>query len=179
MALFQDYPIISYDNTAIRDLSIRVILRDAIKNNLDLYFLYDLQDMETPEDVAFDQYGDANRHWVILFMNDIIDPFYDWMLSRRELTRYIENKHGKPTIVNGEYQTDGFNQIHHWVHDDIYYYDAPDSGSSRAAPAASVPVTLFEHEDALNDAKRTIKVLYPEHIGHIERELKFAIDNGY
>ena len=179
MALFQDYPIIEYDNAAVRDLSIRVILRESIKENRDLYFNYDVQDMETPEDIAFNQYGDANRHWIILFLNDIIDPFYDWILSRPELLKFVEKKYGKPTIINGEFQTDGYNAIHHWIYGNVYYYDAPDSGSSRPTPVDSVPITLYEYEEELNDAKRTIKVLYPEYVGNIERELKFAIDNGF
>ena len=179
MGIFNNYPIIGYDNLATRDISIRVALREQIKENRDLFFYYEVQDRETPEDVAFNHYGDANTHWIILFMNDIIDPFYDWVMSRQELTKFCEAKYGKPSILNGEYQSDGYNAIHHWEYNGIYYYEAPDSGTGRDAPMDSIPYTLFEYEDRLNEAKREIKVLYPEFVGKMKRELQYLIDNGY
>jgi hypothetical protein len=179
MALFTNYPVIAYNNTSMRDLSVRVTFREAIKQNKNLYFKYQVSDQETPEDIAFNQYGDANRHWVILFMNDIVDPYYGWILSRREVQAYAEAKYGKPSISDGKYNPDGFNAVHHWESTSgTYYYVAPNGGIGQA-PESAIPITFLEYEERLNDAKREINLIYPDYIENIERELKYLIDNGY
>lgn len=179
MPLFKNYPLIGYNNLAMRDMSIRVVFRDLIKQNRDLFFYYNVGEEERPEDIAYDHYGDANDHWIVLFFNDVIDPFYDWIMSRTELTKFCEAKYGRPSIQNGEYQSDGYNAIHHWEYGDVYYYVAPDSGTGRDAPEESIPYTMFEYEERLNEEKREIKILYPEYVGQMKRELQYLIDNGY
>lgn len=80
----------------------RVIIKDTIKNNLSLFDEYDIIDGETPEIVAHKFYNNAGYHWLILHMNDIIDPRFDWPLSTRMLNQYIQSKY-----------TSAFN-IHHY-----------------------------------------------------------------
>ena len=92
MAMFENYPTIGYQSRAMRDMSIRVVFRDTIKNNRNLYFNYTIQDQETPEDIAYDHYGSANDHWVLLWLNDVIDPLYDWPLSRTEIMKFTEKE---------------------------------------------------------------------------------------
>lgn len=80
----------------------RVIIKDGIKNNLSLFDEYDIIDGETPEIVAHKFYNNAGYHWLVLHMNDVIDPRFDWPLSTRMLNQYIQSKY-----------TSAFN-IHHY-----------------------------------------------------------------
>lgn len=80
----------------------RVIIKAGIKDNLSLFDEYDIVDGETPEIVAHKFYNNAGYHWLILHMNDIIDPRFDWPLSTRMLNLYIQSKY-----------TGAFN-IHHY-----------------------------------------------------------------
>lgn len=71
----------------------RVVIKESIKDNLSLFDEYDIIDGETPEIVAHKFYNNAGYHWLVLHMNDIIDPRFDWPLSTRMLNQYIQSKY--------------------------------------------------------------------------------------
>ena len=58
----------------VRNIFLRVIITDEIKNNYSVYDEYDIQDGETPEILSSKIYGNSEYHWLILHMNEIIDP---------------------------------------------------------------------------------------------------------
>lgn len=81
----------------VSDIFFRAKFREAVKNeNID-YFLYTVRDGDTPESIAGKYYGDPKAHWVILFANDIVDPYYDWPLSQKNFNAYIKEKYGSIT----------------------------------------------------------------------------------
>ena len=67
---------------------LRAKIDDLVKNNLSYFDLYDVKDGDTPEIIAFNYYGDSNLHWVVLLMNEILDPRYDWPLDTVQLNDY-------------------------------------------------------------------------------------------
>lgn len=71
----------------------RFTLEEKFKNNVAVYYKYSIRDNETPELLARKFYGDTERHWIILSMNNIVDPFYDWPLSTKSFNKYLENKY--------------------------------------------------------------------------------------
>lgn len=97
----------SLDNKAtvqiVTNILQRVVFSEELKNNFSTFDEYDVQDGETPENLAFKLYGDAALHWLILHYNEIVDPRFEWPLSYFNLQRYTE---GKYTNING---------IHHFV----------------------------------------------------------------
>lgn len=78
----------------------RVVIKDMIKNNLSLFDEYDIIDGETPEIVAHKFYNNSEYHWLVLHMNDIIDPRFDWPLSTRMLNQYILSKYTSPFNIH-------------------------------------------------------------------------------
>jgi len=96
---FQKFPLTLYslDNRqsvqVIHNPLLRLVVSDEIKNNFSVYDEYDIRDGETPEVLAFQFYGDANLHWLILHMNDIIDPRFDWPLDTYNFRRFVEGKY--------------------------------------------------------------------------------------
>lgn len=109
-----------------------------------------LADGQTMENIAYDYYGDANLHWVIILLNDIIDPYYDLPLSPKEIRAYAELAY---TDVN---------DIHHYEYEGFKY---PDFN------ALYFPITNLEHETKLNEDKRFIKILHPDYLNQIKNEL--------
>lgn len=69
------------------------ILREVLSNNAS-YYEYIVKNTDTPEILAFNVYGDAQAHWVILMANEILDPQYDWPLNERNFKKYIIKKYG-------------------------------------------------------------------------------------
>lgn len=79
----------------VRNLLFRVrILKEVMDMNMDTYYLYTIKDGESPDDLADKVYGTSTAHWVILYANNIYDPYYDWPLSNSDLDKYIAKKYG-------------------------------------------------------------------------------------
>lgn len=79
----------------VRNILFRVrILKEIMAENLDTYYKYTIKDEETPDDLADRIYGTSLAHWIILYANDIYDPYYDWPMSNRVFDKYIANKYG-------------------------------------------------------------------------------------
>ena len=101
--------------------------------------------------IAHKLYGDSELHWVVLIMNDIVDRYHQWPMSRRQFLAHINNKY---TNVNG---------IHH-------YEISQSSGDTTIKinigidntdyPSAT-PITNLEYEQERQDSLRRIKLLDP------------------
>ena len=74
---FETFPKIQYTNTLggetqrVTNILKRIGATDALKSNLTVFEKHIVRGTETPESIAFDVYGDAELHWVILLVNDI------------------------------------------------------------------------------------------------------------
>jgi Base plate wedge protein 53 len=96
---FRNFPKIRYkiDGTET-DVATNIFFRlkfiEDVKNNAVAYFTYFIKDGETPEIIAEKYYGNSEAHWIILMMNDIVDPQYDWPLDYRSFNEYIISKYG-------------------------------------------------------------------------------------
>ena len=95
---FNYFPKLLYktNNTTsiVTDLLTRPALIQDILNNTSLYYEYAIQEGDTPEMVASRYYGDAELHWVILIVNQITDPFYDWPMTYQQFVAFINEKYG-------------------------------------------------------------------------------------
>ena len=125
-------------------------------------------------------YGDPHLFWIILHMNDIIDPRFEWPLSNEDLMEYTIGKYGLPYIYH----------THHYVtpqgkivnsykvlsqsNNPILPIVYQDSGEfqkimfHQTPPVLLSRVTNYEHELDLNEAKRKIKILKREFVFEIE-----------
>jgi hypothetical protein len=105
---FNKFPVIPYDAVgngefkAATNILRRVVARTRTKSDRALFDTYDVKEGETPEMIAHKLYGDSELHWVVLIMNDIVDRYHQWPMSRRQFLAHINNKY---TNVNG---------IHHY-----------------------------------------------------------------
>ncbi len=79
------------------DVTTNIIARFAfeksLKENSIAFYPYQVQDTDTPEIIAHKFYGDSERHWIVLLLNDIIDPQFDWPLKNDTLINYIDEKY--------------------------------------------------------------------------------------
>ena len=102
MTYFNNLPLVQYtdleSNTAsnlviLTNILIRSSFLRDIMDNTSMYYDYQMKDNETPEIIADKLYGDANRHWIVLMFNQILDPFYSFPLTGTQLDDYITNKY--------------------------------------------------------------------------------------
>ena len=90
---FSQYPKLLYKGIIATDILARVALRANYATKVQLYYEYDLQEGDTPEIVASKYYGDPEKFWIIMFMNEIVDPIFDFPLSQQNFTAYLDQKY--------------------------------------------------------------------------------------
>jgi hypothetical protein len=79
MKYFRLLPIIDHGDFQVRNIFNKYILDDPIDDKY--LFTKNLQDHETLESVAFDEYGDSELFWVLVIINDIRDMIFDLPLQ--------------------------------------------------------------------------------------------------
>lgn len=165
MAYFLEFSLIDYDIRGdgviqrVTDIATRVKLRDEIKNNVVFWDEYDVREGERPETIAFNLYSDAERHWIILLANDIVNPYYDWPLSYLELERYLTKKYGTVEAINAVHHYESFGDS-----------TVPDGMIVDSTFVNKISVSNRDYETALNEAKRRIRLIKPVYVSEIEQE---------
>lgn len=152
-----EYEVDGYTKTAV-DL-LRAVLPDDIDlGDFYIFQRYQVTSGERPESVAYKLYQNANHYWVLLVINNIINPYIDWPMSDEEVEEYTKTKYGPDNIFN----------VHHyyWLgnpyHKDLSWVDEVDSKDPTILSAQEViPMTNLEYEIEQNAAKRTIVAVNP------------------
>lgn len=68
-------------------------IENQLKENTSVFYTYEIRDGDTPEILASKIYGNPERHWIILMMNDIVDAQYDWPLTYQRFNEYVDEKY--------------------------------------------------------------------------------------
>lgn len=110
---FDDYKITAKHVTNITQ---RFSFEQKLRENTSAFFFYSIKDEDTPEVIAHKYYGSANRHWIVLLFNDIIDPQYNWPLQYSALNKYIDEKY----LLNSESTVEGAGI--HWAKSNVHSY---------------------------------------------------------
>lgn len=84
----------------VTSLVSRFGIEDQLKENSAVFYTYQVRDGETPEIIASKVYGSSERHWIILMMNNVVDPQYDWPLSYSAFNEYVKSKYSTPEYAD-------------------------------------------------------------------------------
>ncbi len=152
---FNFFPTIDYVNVGqsnsktVTNILKRAAIREVVKDNLAIYTKYIIKSGETPESVAFNVYGDAELHWVILLTNDIYDRYHQWPMNVNQFLAYVNEKYTNP------------NATHHY---EISQSSGDtsvkiDIGSDNTGYPSATAITNFEYEESRQDALRQIRLL--------------------
>jgi len=163
---FRNIPIIVYslDDGQTSFLATDIFRRvkadyDNVKTSL-AYDEYDIKEDETPEILADQLYNNSQLHWIILLVNEIIDPRWDWPLDTQTLESFIDEKYGEDKNVVRYYVNSTGDVVH----------------SSYAG--AKTPVTNYDYEVEQNEAKRRIKVLKARYVPTFINSFLEKMQNG-
>lgn len=72
----------------------RVRARDSFNAIYTSSTPYTIQEGETPDSIAYEQYGDSEWFWVIVLLNNITNVHEMWPMAADELDKYIQRKYG-------------------------------------------------------------------------------------
>lgn len=100
---FDKFPKVRYDinNTIVNkkyenvtDVFFRIAYMKEVLANASSYYVYELEDGDTPEILADKVYSDAGAAWMIIYANQILDPQFDWPLPYEAFLKHIIDKYG-------------------------------------------------------------------------------------
>ena len=177
----------------------RIAFEKSYQTNSSVYYEYDIQDSDTPEIIADKMYGNPERHWMVLMMNEIVDPQFDWPLDQRTINTYIDTKYsanasiGQTGISWAQQNTHSYYKVETRTTDSTNtsltikteidsntYTNLSESITNlnlQDGNAITIKVTketqsYYDYEINLNESKRTIKLIKPEFVNRLEQELQ-------
>ena len=96
---FNSFPKVSYDVKKnnnpqnVTNIMLRYKLSAALKQRSLAYYNHSVEDGQRPDNVAFDLYGISSYSWILLLINSIHDPNYEWPLSQRSFEKFLKGKY--------------------------------------------------------------------------------------
>lgn len=172
---FNGYPVIEYNVTGFEDPDNIIMIKNFLKrynflatakNNASSWSYWTIRDQDTPEVIARKVYGSSHLYWLVLALNDISNPLYDWPLDGVELNDFIIKKY---QVIEDDLSItpgDG-NDHHHYEADGNDDYPAGTEVDDIEPLTNKVSVSNFEYELLINEAKRKIKLIQPRYLGQI------------
>ena len=183
---FRSIPSINYDiwgteprhYQSVTNIMKRVKFKPEVLEDISEYYPYIVKDGERPDIISYNQYETVAFSYLILLINDIQDPIFDWPLSTQQFEQYITNKYGS---VNSAMVTTK------------YYYqiiraEVARTGTSERVPEVKFIVdettynaldqtlrstqTIYDWEDELNNDKKEIRLISPNFIHDIDYQVK-------
>ena len=183
---FRNIPKVKYDIYGtepkkyrnVTNIMKRISFKPSVIEDISDYYPYRVKDGERPDIIAHQKYGSVAYAYLIMLINDIYDPLFDWPLSAQQFEKYLTNKYGSVSaamaetkyyyqIVRAEVARTGTSErvpAVKFIVDETAY-DALDSGDRSTQ-------TQYEWEDELNDNKRDIKLINPDFIQDIDYAVK-------
>lgn len=96
---FQTFPRIQYNGQTAVDITARPRLLSKVQNNPFLFYSYDLQDGERPDQIAERYYNDPYMVWLVYLSNQVVDPYNGWLMDYNEFGAHIRKKYGSIEIA--------------------------------------------------------------------------------
>ena len=185
---FSSIPNVDYDINgtepnqfrSVTNIMQRIRFKPSVLENITDYYPYYVREGERPDIVSFNTYGTVAYSYLILLVNDIVDPLFDWPLPSRQFENYIIEQYGSVSaaqstnkyyyqVVRAEVAKTGISERvpEYKIIVDQTTYNSLDS-SVRSAQ------NVYDYEVEQNDNKREIKLINPDFIQDIDYEVKTA-----
>ena len=186
---FRNLPKVGYDINgtgkesflSVTNIMKRVKFKPSALEDISNYYPYFVKEGERPDIIAHAQYGNIGYAYLILLVNDIYDPNFDWPLSSQIFEKFIINKYGSVTIA--------LSGVKNYFQ--IIRAEVARTGTSERVPEVKFAVdettfnalgendrstlTDYDHEVELNDAKREIRLINPAFIQDIDYQVKRSL----
>ena len=185
MAYFRQIPDFNYvsrtpnsqigDYTRVKNLFRRVTIREDIFQDAAFFEKYQIKGDDRPDIVADEIYGDPELDWLVLIANNVINVQTEWPMSQLAFDEYLLDKYGSYENINA---------VHHYETIEIkncqgvtllpaglqvdegfsYSYYEEFTSAFVSTGDVTTPVTNYEYEERIEDAKRNIFILKPVYL---------------
>ena len=169
---------ISPDYTVAINLMVKQKIRDAIADDVTMYYPHIIDGDIRPDVLSYQIYGDIAYTWTIFYVNNILDPYWQWPLNEQQFIKYLNSKYGS---INSAKTT-----VHHY--EQITDVRVEVTGIADPIPERTVEIdyttfrTLgedfrkiiyqYEYEQEKNEAKRSISLINPTYVTSIMEQFR-------
>lgn len=146
----------------ITNILARVRFNSKIVDSVSAFYKYQLQDGDTPEIVAYKEYGDSEYHWIIIMFNNLKDPQFDFPLNINALENMIIKKYGYTGNTHGEKIAQAYANTHHYELETVK--TLIEVGGLKTINVTNSIVTLKQYDYKSNSIvtkSENISVVYP------------------
>ena len=192
MAYFNELPNISTvsllkdksrsdERILVKNIFRRAKLRTDVDKAITAYDFYVIKEGERPDILANKFYDDPELDWVILIVNNITSIRDEWPLSNNDLNTHMIDKYGSESALAEvhHYETREIRDQHNRtvleagleVDENFVFSYTPIGGVTQDISAAG-PVSNYEYERTVNDAKRVIRILKEEYVGALVSDMR-------
>lgn len=98
-SFFSKFNTINYNNSVAVDLTQRTKLLDSIQKNPYLFYPYDIDSYDRPDQVAERYYNDAYMSWILYYANNVVDPYYQWYVPTNDFNDFVAKKYGSIEVA--------------------------------------------------------------------------------
>ena len=171
------------DYIPVKNLFKKGYLRDDIFQDLTFFTKYQVQGDDRPDNIAYTLYNNASLDWVILLSNNIINIQTEWPMPQVNLDRYlldkyetyeelynthhyetIEVKNSSGVVIVEEgltVESDFSVEFYDWMIDSL-----------ETKQGITTPISNYEYEMKIEDAKRNIFAIKPRYLNIIKDDLE-------
>lgn len=155
----------------------RVLVKYRLKN-------YYIKGSPRPEQLAYKLYGNTELYWVLLLINNIYDPYYDWVTDQETAYQQAIQRYrfagGNQVVFHMDHKGEKYyNLVEHPVGTGNWYDKGDEhhrylqySGTLRA-------IDTYEEFTLKNEDKRSIMIIDPSDISRfvddVSREMEKAL----
>ena len=171
------------DYIRVKNLFRRGFLREDIFQDLTFFTKYQVRGDDRPDNVAFEIYKDSTLDWLVLTANNIVNIQDEWPIPNSVFDELMTERYGSyENLIGG---------IHHY--ETVEVKDARDvvivnaglqvestysvtffderAGDMRTV-TPTIPVTNYQYEQKINEAKRNIYLLKPKYVQVVRDDLE-------
>ena len=183
---FRAIPSTSYDiwgteprnYQSVTNIMKRVKFKPEVLEDISEYYPYFVRDGERPDTISYLQYDTVAFAYLIILINNIQDPIFDWPLSTQQFEQFISNKYGSVDsamittkyyyqIIRAEVARTG---IAERIPEVKFIIDETTYNS--LDPELRTTQTVYDWEEELNNDKKEIKLINPNFIHDIDYQVK-------
>ena len=154
---------------------------DRFYKNIETNYIlkeYSIRGATRPELLSYELYGTVEYYWVLLMINSVYDPFYDWIMSDQAVHDYSAQKyqyvggvHQVAYHVNAEGEK-FWNVVEDPDHPNLWYDKRDVIKKYLQYNGPMIPVSYIEHEINENEKKRIINIVPPTEIKNFVSDIR-------
>jgi hypothetical protein len=138
----------------------RAKILEELQDNALLMYKYNIQEGDTPEIIADKYYEDPYKYWMVLYVNQLIDPIWDWPMDYQTFNDYLIAKYKNEFELALIAQTTSANNTYEYIQSTVYRYEKIITTTDLYSNQVTVKKNSIDYDDyyALAETNETYNI---------------------